>query len=123
MATLEPLPSPYPSDTPQVTSGARVFQRLGCQACHAPPSFTDGQLHDVGTGDPVLERNSHGRGAAFDTPTLRGLWLTAPYFHDGTAATLNDLFGTGPEHDVMARVSSQELDDLMEYLFSLPGAE
>ena len=72
MASLEPLPSPYPSDTPEVASGEEVFQLLGCQACHAPPSFTDGQLHDVGTGDPGLERNSHGRGTAFDTPMLRG---------------------------------------------------
>ena len=81
------------------------------------------RARQVRASEPDLGRNPHGRGTALDTPTLRGLWLTAPYFPDGAAATLNDLFGTGPEHDVMARVSSQESDDLIEYLFSLPGAE
>lgn len=120
MKTLEPLPSPYPSDTAQVASGAQVFGRLNCQACHAAPAFTDGRLHDVGTGDPALERNSHGRGTTFDTPTLRGLWLTAPYFHDGTASTLSDVLATGPVHGVTANLGAGELDDLIAYLLALP---
>ena len=47
---------------------------LSCATCHPPHAgFLDGRLHDVGTG------------GAFDTPGLRGLADTAPYFHDGRA--------------------------------------
>ena len=40
-------------------------------------------------------KKSHGRGTNFDTPSLRGVWLTAPYFHDGSAATIQGVFRTG----------------------------
>jgi len=38
--------------------------------------------------DHALKKNSHGRGIMFDTPSLRRLWLTAPYLHDGNTKTL-----------------------------------
>jgi DNA-binding beta-propeller fold protein YncE len=76
-------------------AGELIFQREGCAACHAPPRFTDSDansLHDVGT----LRFSSGLRlGAALsgiDTPTLRGVWSSAPYFHDGSAAALADVF-------------------------------
>ena len=46
--------------------------------------------------------------------------MTAPYFHDGIAATLKDVFTVGDEHNVLDRVSPQELDDLIDFLFALP---
>ena len=50
---------------------------LSCAACHIPErGFVDGKQHDVGTGAP------------FDTPTLRGVAHTGPYFHDGAADPL-----------------------------------
>ena len=59
-----------------VQRGALLFQR-DCANCHVPSSsFADGRSHDVGTGGD------------FDTPTLRGLSESAPYFHDGRAADL-----------------------------------
>ena len=88
--------------------------------CHVPPLYTDKSLHDVGTGDPALERNSHGRGTSFDTPSLRGLWMTAPYFHDGIAATLEEVFTVGDEHDILDRVTRQELSYLIDFLLALP---
>ncbi len=120
LETLEPPTSPYPGDTPETRRGAAVFEALSCQTCHQPTSFVDGELHDVGVGNPALERNSHGRGSMIDTPTLRGIWMTAPYFHDGSAATLKDVFGIGETHGIFDRVSPRELDDLIAYLFSLP---
>ncbi|MEE8518982.1 MAG: cytochrome c peroxidase, partial [Dehalococcoidia bacterium] len=103
-----------------VVSGRQVFENLGCDTCHAPPLFTDLQLHDVGTGNPALERNSHGRGTSFDTPSLRGLWRTAPYFHDGSATQLKDVLSTGTEHNVLGRTTAQEIDDLVAFLLALP---
>ncbi|MEM7353592.1 MAG: Ig-like domain-containing protein, partial [Acidobacteriota bacterium] len=77
--------------------GQAVFASRGCASCHAGESFTDSTLgaatlHDVGT----LRTSSGERLGApltgIDTPTLRGIWNTAPYFHDGSAPTLEDVF-------------------------------
>jgi len=103
-----------------LTAGEQVFQTLGCAECHVPGTFIDGQTHDVGTGDPALEKNSHGRGTAFETPSLRGLWLTAPYLHDGRATTLEDVLRSGTTHNVVGDLSSDEIDDLVAYLLALP---
>jgi cytochrome c peroxidase len=78
-------------------------------------------LHDVGTGDPQLERNSHGRGTQFDTPSLLGIWATAPYFHDGSAQTLADVLRMGNEHHVASRLSENEMKDLLAFLLALPN--
>ena len=118
--SLEVPPSPLTADANVIARGRAVFETLNCSVCHTPPLYTDRQLHDVGTSDPVLERNSHGRGTSFDTPSLRGLWMTAPYFHDGTAATLEDVFTVGHEHFVLDRVTAQEIIDLIDFLFALP---
>lgn len=100
---VETLPrSPYrqPSGalTAQAQAGAGVFQSAGCATCHIPASgYTDSTLgsatlHNVGT-----LRTSSGQRLGqllngIDTPTLLGLWDTAPYFHDGSAETLEDVF-------------------------------
>ncbi len=62
--------------------------------------------------------------SAFDTPALRGLWDTAPYLHDGSAATLDDVVpimlqavaGSGQAPPVL---SADDQDALVEYLRSL----
>ena len=78
--------------------GFALFQgRAGCGVCHAPPLYTDHRFHNIylppiGPRDPGRRRVT-GRAedeAAFRTPGLRRLAETAPYFHDGRAATLED---------------------------------
>lgn len=74
--------------TAQAVAGKDVFTLEGCASCHSGAVFTDsaaGGAHDIGT----LKATS-GPLAAVDTPTLAGLWGTAPYLHDGSAATLAD---------------------------------
>ncbi len=67
------LVATVPSD---VQRGAALFRR-DCASCHIPSSlFSDSRKHDVETG------------GNFDTPTLRGLSESAPYFHDGRATDL-----------------------------------
>lgn len=78
--------------------GATVFENLGCGTCHLPQAeFTDSTLgtatlHNVGTlrtssgqrlGEPLT---------GIDTPTLLGIFDGAPYLHDGSAATLEEVF-------------------------------
>ena len=120
LGTIEVLDSPFRGNRAEINIGRSVFDNLGCQSCHVPPLYTDHKLHDVGTGDPSLERNSHGRGTSFDTPSLIGLWLTAPYFHDGSAATLEQVLQTETVHNVLDNIHAEELTALIAFMRGLP---
>jgi YVTN family beta-propeller protein len=124
LKSLQPVPSPYLvkgklSEAAQ--RGQRVFHdpEIGCADCHRPPLFTDLALVDVGT------RGHYDRPEdpdPIDTPTLVELWRTAPYLHDGSAATLRDvLVRLNPydRHGTTSRLSDEQLDDLEAYLLSL----
>ena len=88
------------SMTPAQRSGLWVFESKGaCWRCHPPPLFTDESFHATGVGlqDSALQP---GRAAftkdpadqgRFKTPTLRGVSDSAPYMHDGSIATLEDV--------------------------------
>ena len=121
MASLKVPRSPYTIPPAEFQRGEKVFAQQGCETCHPAPLYTDMQLHDVGTGNPQLERNSHGRGTQFDTPSLLGIWATAPYFHDGSAQTLVDVFRMGNEHNIAERISERDLQYLLSFLFALPS--
>ncbi len=122
--SIEVPPSPYLNDSTAIMLGEKRFNALGCSSCHVPPLFTDLQRHDVGTGDTANQKNSQGLGTNFDTPSLRGIWMTAPYFHDGSAATLDDVFRTGTEHNISGeRIDDEELEALIAYVRALPLAE
>lgn len=79
--------------TAEEASGARAFGRA-CASCHAGPDLTDGRFHavrfdssDRGLGEITGRRADDGR---FRTPGLRNVMLTAPYLHDGSAATVGE---------------------------------
>ncbi|MCA9054054.1 MAG: c-type cytochrome, partial [Planctomycetaceae bacterium] len=101
---------------------------VGCAKCHSGPYLCDSQpgevadfrLHDVGTGG---EDPSEKMGPKYDTPTLLGVYRTAPYLHHGHAATLKDVLTTlNPEdrHGRTSHLKPQEIDDLVEFLKALP---
>lgn len=126
--TLVAKPSPIPLDSLAVARGAAIFSRADtqCTACHTrPPIYTDSTisangpiLHNVGTGDSVLEQ----RGSAFDTPSLRMLWDTAPYLHDGSSPSLVDLLvnrNRENRHGSTSHLSPSEIADLVAFLQSL----
>ena len=71
-----------------------------CAACHAGPNFTDNGFHNLGLASFGKDNPDMGRYAqkpvaslkgAFKTPTVREAANTAPYFHDGSAKTLDEL--------------------------------
>ena len=108
--------------------GKRVFfdKNVGCATCHSGPYYTDSslqkpfKLHDVGTG---TQDRSEKMGPAYDTPTLLGVYRTAPYLHHGKAPTLRDVLTTcNPEdkHGKTSQLKPDEIDDLVEFLKSLP---
>ncbi|MGC4068684.1 MAG: c-type cytochrome [Polyangiaceae bacterium] len=96
--------------------GEAAFVKADCQSCHTGKYTTDLKMHAVGT------RNDTDSSADFDTPTLTDLWRTAPYLHDGSAATLKDVLTTkneGDKHGTTSTLTPQELDDLVAYLLEL----
>jgi YVTN family beta-propeller protein len=120
LASLVSPNAPYNSEKDVIALGQSVFDGLNCQTCHMPPFYTDHKLHDVGTGDKNKEKNFHGSSTAFDTPSLRGIWLTAPYFHDGSANNLEEVFQTGLIHNISHEIDNAELQALISFIISLP---
>jgi YVTN family beta-propeller protein len=114
LLALTPPPNPNNFDAALVERGQQVFETQECDACHSGAAGTDFQAHDVGTGDSALEQ----RGTAYDTPTLRYLWLSAPYFHDGSAATLMDVFTQPGTHELIKTVDQADIEALIAYLLS-----
>ncbi len=105
--------------TANATTGQALFTSLGCQSCHAGTEFTDGQRHNVGTIKPSSGGRLGGPLDGIDTPTLRGLWATAPYLHDGSAPTLRDVLTTANptgQHANVSSLTSAQIDQLVEYL-------
>jgi cytochrome c peroxidase len=119
--------------------GYLVFDRKAqCSKCHSGLLLTDQQYHNVGVGmsakEPDLGRytvtkNDRDRGA-FKTPTLLDVSKSAPYFHNGSVATLeqavDQMLGGGlpnqwldKENLKAVKVSKQEREDLLQFLREL----
>jgi YVTN family beta-propeller protein len=107
--------------TPAERRGKTIFEspETKCAECHPAPLYTDHQIHDVGTADGEGEWF----GPRIDTPTLRFLFDSAPYLHDGSAATLREVLTTAnrdDEHGVTSHLTEQEIEDLIAFLLALP---
>ncbi len=110
------------------------FGKAHCSACHAGPNFSDRGFHNIGVGmdrdDPDLGRflvsKLEGDKGTFKTPTLREIARTAPYMHDGSLATLEDVVeyynrGGTPnpwldEEIYPLKLTDQEKADLVTFL-------
>jgi YVTN family beta-propeller protein len=112
--------------------GEALFRdpEVGCAECHAGPRYTDSawlapgapRLHDVGTLGPGSGQRLRGALTGLDTPTLRGLWSSAPYLHDGSAPTLRAVLrerNPGDRHGRTSGLTDAELGDLEAFLRSL----
>lgn len=102
--------------------GKKLFfsTEVGCAKCHSGPYYTDQKMHDVGTGN---DDPSEKIGPTFDTPTLLGVYRTAPYLHHGTAATLEELLtvrNPDDRHGKTSTLTTQEIADLVEFIKALP---
>lgn len=78
--------------------GFDIFNgKARCSNCHNGPSFTDGSFQDIGTakdddiGRGRLFPSSQKLRYTFKTPTLRNVAQRAPYMHDGSVATLEEV--------------------------------
>jgi mono/diheme cytochrome c family protein len=114
-----PPPGAY-YDKGMASRGKAVFD-ANCAQCHVAGSLTDnneGVLHkpsETGMDSAYAARTTQ---KEYRTTPLRGLWQHAPYFHDGSAKTLDDVV----EHYVKVRnlqLSGGQRRDLVQYLKSL----
>jgi cytochrome c peroxidase len=121
LKSLEAVPSPHLANgvfSPAARRGQSLFfsKRIGCAECHPAPLFTDLKPHNVGT------RRACDQTADFDTPTLVEAWRTAPYLHDGSCRTIEELIRQGKHGKaggVTAALNEREIADLAEYVLSL----
>jgi len=86
--------------SPEAKQGFVLFVgKANCVKCHSGPNFTDSKFHNLGVGfdkpNPDVGRvaisKKPGEKGAFKTPGLREIASTAPYFHDGSAKTLEEV--------------------------------
>jgi cytochrome c peroxidase len=124
--------------TPSERHGLWLYESKGqCWRCHGGANFTDEDFHntgvswgkeplDLGRGGVTKKEADRGK---FKTPTLRGVALTAPYMHDGSLKTLEDVVnfynrggGANPNLDPRLRplgLSHDEARDLVAFLKAL----
>ncbi|MEP7121318.1 MAG: cytochrome C peroxidase [Byssovorax sp.] len=113
VAYVKDLPGPAAPPRPKSaaeTRGEALFRsgEVGCARCHDGAAHTDKQAHDIQSG------------GAFDTPSLRFVGGTAPYFHDGRYPTLRALLAdTDGRMGHTGQLEEAELGDLESYLRSL----
>ena len=118
--------------------GIALFRgKARCSTCHIGTNFTDEKFHNIGAGEGPGQ-NDPGRAAVtkesedfgkFKTPTLRNITLTAPYMHDGSLVTLEDVIafydrGGRPNPNLDKEIkplqlTDSEKNDLLEFLKSL----
>lgn len=111
LMSLEPPKNPSPAPPAQVAAGGKIFNREGCQNCHAPPNYTTGKLtiaqgynppedhpnrEDIvrisaGTDSGLAMKTRKGTGF-YKIPSLRGLWYRLRLMHDGSVASLEEMF-------------------------------
>jgi hypothetical protein len=83
-------------------------------------------VHDVGTMTELSGQRLGGPLEGIDTPTLLGIWETAPYLHDGSAPALRDVLVTrNPDdrHGAVSTLTTAEVDQLVAYLLQIDGHE
>ncbi len=115
IATMK-VPVAARGDDPKTARGKEIFDSddVGCSSCHAGSASTDGLRHDVKSRAAL---DSH---AAFDTPSLRFVGRTAPFFHDGRFATMRELLvASDGKMGHTAQLSPADLQALETYVDSL----
>jgi YVTN family beta-propeller protein len=97
-------------------NGKPIPQTNQCAYCHSGPKYTNQKQLDVGTG------KSTDRSPVIDVPQLSNVAYSAPYLHDGSARSLEEIwtvFNPKDRHGVSNDLTKDELNDLIEYLKTL----
>lgn len=118
-----PWRNPDATLTPTAQLGKAVFADNNCASCHGGTGFTGsldaGQLKNIGTLKPGSGKRLGGTLVGIDIPTLRDVWASAPYLHDGSAPTL----GAAVQAHNGVTLSADDLRGLTEYLRQIGSDE
>jgi mono/diheme cytochrome c family protein len=110
LQSINPPPNPN-RVSEDSTAGQKIFHREGCSGCHAPPLYTNNKLTvaqgfqlpkerpstldvlpvSVGT-DPGLAMQTRKGTGYYKVPSLKGVWYRGHYLHDGSVASLEEMF-------------------------------
>jgi len=106
--------------TASAVAGKALFEsdELQCRFCHPEPLYTDNLLHDVGT---FLSSDTSGY-QGFDTPSLRNIFDTDPYFHAGNATSVQSVvtsLNSNNQHGKTSQLTSTQRNDLLAWLRSI----
>ena len=122
LATIKRPPNPFVGADGNLGAaalrGKLLFEssEVGCAECHSGPNFTDGEIHDVG----MTRESDYYEG--YNTPSLRGVYRKPRLLHDGRSRTLTDVLKEWHQPQEIgggAKLSSDQLGDLIEYLKTL----
>ncbi len=117
-----PLRNADGSLTASAIAGKAVFVSKNCASCHSGNAFTNSALNvlrDIGTLKTTSGKRLGANLTGLDVPTLRGLWNSPPYLHDGSAATITAAIAA---HSSVT-LTTQESTDLTAYLRQIDGDE
>jgi cytochrome c peroxidase len=110
--------------------GLRIFLDVGCMACHTGPQVGASMYQRVGVIEPWPNQSDIGRAAitkvegdkmTFKVPSLKNIADTGPYFHDGSAATLEDAIRTMARHQVGVELTDEDVASIAAWMRSLSG--
>lgn len=120
--------------SPQAQHGYQLFKSYGCVSCHQGVNVGGNMLQVFGIfGTPQAAAlgastpgSAHGSGIddqrpVFRVPVLRNVQHTAPYFHDGSAATLEAAISVMAQYQLGREISDGDIADLKDFLNSLSG--
>jgi cytochrome c peroxidase len=108
----------------QQVHGASLFASANCSTCHAGTAFTNNQFANVGTlnlSGPVPDQPAT-LPNGLNVPSLLNVGRSAPYLHDGSAASLQDRLlrdQAANQHGLTGGLSASDVDDLVSYLQTL----
>lgn len=110
--------------------GARLFANLGCVVCHAGELAGGSMYEKLGAVKPWPNRDDRGRAEItgdkgdemmFKVPSLRNVAHTGPYFHDGSAATLDEAVSMMARHQIGEELPDDEVHAIVAWLGALSG--
>ena len=116
--------------TQQEVSGLKLFLDLGCIACHNGELVGGAMFQKIGLGAAWPNQDDQGRyevtqlpsdRMVFKVPSLRNVARTAPYFHDGSAATLDQAVVVMAHYQVGEELSEAEVAAIVSFLGALKG--
>jgi cytochrome c peroxidase len=101
----------------QQIDGYRLFKSMGCVSCHQGVNVGGNLFQRHGIFHPLARAEPE----TLRVPSLRNVATTAPYFHDGSAPTLDDAVRKMASAQLNLRLTDQQVDAIVAYLRTLTG--